>query len=412
METPKRFACTVLGCRTNQYELQATKTQLEALGFVEAAEGERADLCIIHTCAVTEAAESSSRHAIRSLVARHPGARIAVTGCLATRDSEGMRSIEGVTDVIAGKTSEEIVPTLFPDAELRPFGITRFDGHTRVFIKVQDGCNAFCTYCTVPFLRGRSRSRSIEDIVQEATRVVASGHKEIVLTGVNIGDFEGKLSELVAAVDGVPGLKRLRVSSLNPNDVDEPLIDVLTCGQVVCPALHLVLQSGSNTILERMRRQYTREQFLDIVRRLRAKVPDFSFSTDIIVGFPGETTEDFYETLSLVQEVQFTKVHIFPYSERPRTVAARLPDKVSNDVIKERKHMLLETAERAASAIREEYVGRVVEVLTENGGDQIEGMTPQGLPVFISGGIVEPNQLVSVRISKNGSCGLFGEVEP
>ena len=397
MNIQKRYTCSVLGCRTNQYELQAIKTQLEALGFVEARDGESADLCLIHTCAVTEAAESSSRHAIRSLAARHPGARIVVTGCLASRDPNTMRSIEGVTDVIAGKTCEEIVSALFPDEEIRPFGITRFDGHTRAFIKVQDGCNAFCSYCTVPLLRGRSRSRSIENIVAEAKAVVASGHKEIVLTGVNIGDFEGNLAELIAAVDTVPGLRRLRVSSINPNDVDERLIEVITQSPTVCPALHLVAQSGATQVLQKMRRQYSREQFIDIVRRLRDHIPEFAFSTDMIVGFPGEKDEDFEASLSLLKQVKFTKVHIFPYSERPKTRAAFLPEKVPSDVIKERKERLFNLAEETASSLREECVGRVVEVLTERGGDHPEGLTRSGLTVFLPKDSVAPNCLVPVR---------------
>ncbi len=402
----------MLGCRTNQYELQAIKTQLEALGFVEAAVGESAELCLIHTCAVTEAAESSSRHAIRSLASHHPGARVVVTGCLASRDPYTLRSIEGVTDVLAGKSCEEIVSTLFPDEEAGSFSITRFDGHTRAFIKVQDGCNGFCSYCTVPLLRGRSRSRSIQEITEEAKAVVASGHQEIVLTGVNIGDFEGSLSDLIAAVDTVPGLRRLRLSSINPNDIDERLIEIITRSATLCPALHLVAQSGSTQVLQKMRRQYSREQFLDIVRRLRERIPNFAFSTDMIVGFPGESDQDFEESLSLLEEVRFTKVHIFPYSERPKTRASFIPEKVPVELMKERKRKLSELAEKMASSIRDEYVGRTVEVLTEKGADQPEGLTRSGLTVFLPSGSAQPNCLMTVRVTKNSSCGLFGELLP
>ncbi len=412
---PKTFAVATLGCRTNQYEAEAFKNQLEGLGYVSAREGEKADLCIIHTCAVTESAESSSRHAIRSLISRHAGSRVVVTGCLAKKEAAILRQIEGVTDVIISEERETIIQTLFPDAKVRPFAIRRFEGHTRAFVKVQDGCNHFCSYCTVPYLRGPSRSRPMDSILDEVRALVDSGYQEIVLTGVNIGDYVdggNTLSDLILHIDGIRGVKRLRLSSINPNEVDDRLIDIIIHGQSTCPSLHLVLQSGSNRILASMRRLYTRELYLEKVARLRDQCPDCTFSTDVIVGFPGEAEEDFLDTLDIIRRVGFAKVHMFPYSERPQTRAARFSDKVSPAVIKERKAQVLSLADSVAFDLRQPFVGRTMDVLTESGEQDgtIEGLTRNGLPVLISSTSLHPNQCVKVCLHENTSCALLGTV--
>ncbi|NGX58732.1 MAG: Threonylcarbamoyladenosine tRNA methylthiotransferase MtaB, partial [Chlamydiae bacterium] len=210
----KKFKTVVLGCRTNQYEGQAFKDQLEALGYSQASNGEEADICIVNTCTVTASADSHSRHEIRQLVKRNPNAKIIVTGCYAEREPDAIRAIDGVTDVVSNSEKENLVAYLFPEESVPEFSIKNFDAHTRAFVKVQDGCNSFCTYCIIPYVRGRSHSRPIADILEEVHDLVASGYKEIVLTGINIGDFDGgvakgekphTLAELVRLVDEVPG---------------------------------------------------------------------------------------------------------------------------------------------------------------------------------------------------------------
>jgi threonylcarbamoyladenosine tRNA methylthiotransferase MtaB len=327
----KKFKILTLGCRTNQYESQAYNDQLGGMGYTPASEGEIADLCIVNTCTVTESADSHSRHAIRQLVRDHPGAKVVVTGCMAERQPELIREIEGVSHVVSNLDKENLISQLFPEEETPEFSIKNFDAHTRAFVKVQDGCNSFCTYCIIPYVRGRSRSRTLKDILQEIENLVSNGYKEIVLTGINIGDFDGnpsegmpptRLADLVRAVDRIPGLERIRVSSIDPDEIDDDLTDAILNGQKTCHSMHVVLQSGSNIILKRMNRKYTRQVFLETIERLRQAAPDFTVTTDIIVGFPGETDADFDETLDVMRQVQFAKVHMFPYSDRPRTRAA------------------------------------------------------------------------------------------
>jgi threonylcarbamoyladenosine tRNA methylthiotransferase MtaB len=234
-----------------------------------------------------------------------------------------------------------------------------------------------------------------------------------VLTGINIGDFdgEGKLADLVYAVDALKGLKRLRVSSIDPDEVDDALADAILSGKTTCNSMHLVLQSGSNVILKRMNRKYTRQQFFDAVRKLQARDPDFTVTTDIIVGFPGETESDFEETLDVMRQVKFAKVHMFPYSERPRTRAALFPNKVAQDVIQRRKSILLKLAEETSYELRNSYVGRTMSVLTEAlDGTVATGHTTNFLPVLLPNDPIEANSLVEVTFIENSPKGLIGKV--
>ena len=412
MKEPKRYQVATLGCRTNQYETQAFQDQLEALGYVRASGDETADLCIVNTCTVTESADSSSRHEVRRLLRQNPGAKVVATGCYAERDPKAIEMIGEDVLVVPNAEKEDVIQKLFPDVESLPeFSIQRFDAHTRAFVKVQDGCNSYCTYCIIPYVRGRSRSRAVSEVVDEAKRLVAEGYKEIVLTGINIGDFDGggNLAELVRAVDAVEGLKRLRISSIDPDEVDDELADAVLNGKNTCPSMHIVLQSGSNLVLKRMNRKYTRQMFWETVERLKGASPDFTFTTDVIVGFPGEKEVDLEETLDVIRQVQFSKVHMFPYSKRPRTRAALYTDIVPADEMKRRKQLVLRESEKAAFELREGYVGREMEILTEGGDSPISGHTANFLPVILEEQL-EPNQLVQVKLTENCPQGLVGEV--
>lgn len=418
MPMPKTFKIATLGCRTNQYESAAYAEQLRGLGYREAEEGEAPELCIVNTCTVTHGADSASRHEIRALARKYPEAKIVATGCLATRVPEEIATLPGAPRIVLNKHKENLVEELFPEREVPAFKIRAFSGHTRAFVKIQDGCNSFCTYCIIPYVRGRSRSRRMGDIVQEVEALIASGHKEVVLTGVNIGDFDGapepeeapkRLHELVAALDGLAGLKRLRLSSIDPDEVDDALIGALVEGKTTCHSLHLVLQSGSNAILKRMNRKYTRECFLKTVERLRKAHPDFTFSTDVIVGFPGETERDFLETLDVMERVQFNHVHMFPFSPRKRTRAEQYRDPVPLPLIKERKQEVLRRAEAHAFALRERYVGRRMRVLLEGQGEeQLSGHTTNFLTVFVPKQGHRAGDLVDVNIVGNSPLGLQG----
>ncbi len=409
----RKFKLATLGCRTNQYETQGYRDQLLALGFEEAKEGETADYCIINTCTVTEGADRSSRHQIREMIREHPHAKVAVTGCMVEAKPKLNEEIGGIFHVVPNKEKEKLVQYLFPDEEMPEFSIKNFEGHTRAFVKVQDGCNSFCTYCIIPYVRGRSRSKTIAEVVKEVKDLIAAGYQEIVLTGINVGDFDGggenkRLGDLIREVDQLEGLKRLRLSSIDPDEVDDDLADAILNGKTTCPSMHIVLQSGSNVVLKRMNRKYTKQIFLDTCQRLRQASPDFTFTTDVIVGFPGETEGDFNETLEIIEEVGFAKVHMFPYSKRERTRAALYPNQVPQEVITARKREVIRRSEEVAFHLRARYVGRRMAVLTENGDKEHSfGHTDNFLGVSIPASL-QPNQLIEVTLVDNTPAGLVG----
>lgn len=409
----KKFKVVTLGCRTNQYESQGYSDQLRKMGYSPAEEGEVADLCIVNTCTVTDSADSASRHEIRSLLRQNPNAKLAVTGCMAESASDAILSIDPRIQVVPNARKEQLVEEIFPEeTDFPEFQIQTFDGHTRAFVKVQDGCNSFCTYCIIPYVRGRSRSRQIPEIVKEVEGLVSGGYKEVVITGINVGDFDGggKLADLVRAVDRVKGLERLRISSIDPDEIDEDLANAVLQGKTTCPSMHIVLQSGSNVILKRMNRKYTRQIFLETVERMREKCPDFTVTTDIIVGFPGETEGDFEETMDLMEKVQFSKVHMFPYSPRKRTRAALYPNQIPSDVMKKRKALLLQKAEKSAFLLREKFLGRTMPILLENEEKEgwISGHTPNFLRVFIPKNNHKANEIVTVELLENRPDGILG----
>jgi threonylcarbamoyladenosine tRNA methylthiotransferase MtaB len=419
----KKFKIISLGCRTNQYESQAYHDQLVALGYTVAQENEAAEICIVNTCTVTESADRSSRHAVRQLARENQGAKLLVTGCFAERQPQVIEQMEGVTHVVSNQDKEHLLAHLFPHEDLPEFSIQHFEAHTRAFVKVQDGCNSFCTYCIIPYVRGRSHSRTVLDILREIEALIANGYQEVVLTGINIGDFDGgiakgeppvRLAELVRLVDRIPGLERLRISSIDPDEVDDDLADAILNGSKTCPSMHIVLQSGSNVILKRMNRKYTRQIFFETIDRLRAANPDFTFTTDVIVGFPGETEIDFADTLETMRQVKFAKVHMFPYSDRPRTRSALMPNKVSPEVIKARKQEVLRLAEQMSFELRNQFLNRRMQVLTESREDhqptEIMGHTANFLTVLVQSHTLASNQLVTVELVANTPSGLIGRM--
>ncbi|MBN4066843.1 tRNA (N(6)-L-threonylcarbamoyladenosine(37)-C(2))-methylthiotransferase MtaB [Simkania negevensis] len=422
MSDQKTFRIATLGCRTNQYESQGYRTQLESLGLVPAKADESADVCIINTCTVTEAADSDSRHKIRRLVRNNPGSKVVVTGCLAERNPALAEEVEGIDLLVPNKGKEQLIELLYPDIENYPeFIIDQFEGHTRAFIKIQDGCNSFCTYCIIPYVRGRSRSRKVTDILREIEGLVRQGYKEVVITGINVGDFDGgvdkgeapvSLATLIREVDKVDGLERIRLSSIDPDEVDDDLADAVLNGKKTCHSMHIVLQAGSNAILKRMNRKYTRQVFMETVERLREASPRFTFTTDVIVGFPGEMERDFQETIEVMEQVEFAKVHMFPYSDRPRTRANLYTNKVTSAVIKERKQLLLRKAEEVAYRLRERFVGETMRVLTEKTSDNNKtiGHTENFLPVVIKDYSLPSNELITVQLTQNTPEGLVGQL--
>ncbi len=398
----KKFKIETVGCRTNQYESEVYANQLFSLGYSEAKEGEQADLCIVNSCTVTSSADRSSRLQIRRLHRFHPFARLVVTGCLVEREREEIKKMEGVSDLVSNQEKEELLNRVLSE-EIAPFHVTYFSRRTRALVKIQDGCNSFCSYCIIPYVRGRSRSRRVDEIIKEITLLVHNGHKEIVITGVDIGDFKGdqgeRLSDLIRKIDQVEGIGRVRLSSIDPDSVDDELIDAIVMSKSICHSLHLSIQSGSNLQLKRMGRKYSRQQVLDLVARLRERSPDFGLTADLIVGFPGEREVDFQDTLQLLREIRCFKVHIFPFSARAGTVAARMTDSLPCSLIEERRKRLLSEAEAVAYEVRNGYIGKRATLLVESGGRSF-GYTEHGIPLFCSTP-VEENSFLLVECTHN-----------
>jgi threonylcarbamoyladenosine tRNA methylthiotransferase MtaB len=372
----------------NQYESQYVKETLEANGYHEAEPGEAADLCVVNTCTVTREGDAKSRQAVRRLHKKNPGAAIVVMGCYATRDPETVRRLPGVTRIITDK--QQLGEGLREFGVVRlPAGVRRFDGHQRAFVKVQDGCLLNCTYCIIPSVRPVLRSRPAEEIVEEVAGLAAAGYQEIVLTGVHLGHYGIDLSKgqpkaqwqrlwhLVRGLGEVPGDFRIRLSSLEAAEVRDGLVRAIAETPRVVPHLHLCLQSGSDRILARMRRRYRTAGFLARCDQLRRALDQPAFTTDVIIGFPGETDEDFAATCSLVRTVGFCKIHIFSYSPRAGTPAAGYPETVPPQVVAERRERLLEIEKELIADYQGQLVGRRLDVL-------VEGAAP-GRPGWVIG---------------------------
>jgi threonylcarbamoyladenosine tRNA methylthiotransferase MtaB len=398
--TPRTCRLVTLGCKVNQYETQYVKEALEASGYREAAAGQPADLCLVNTCTVTAEADAKGRQLIRRLARANPGAALVVMGCFATRDPAAVARLPGVTRVITDKAR---LPEELRDLGVTawPQGISRFDGHQRAFVKVQDGCLLTCTYCIIPHVRPGLRSRPAEDIAAEVERLVAGGCQEVVLTGVHLGHYGIDLSRgkpparwcrlwhLLERLDRVPGDFRIRLSSLEAAEVRDDLVRVLGRHPRVCPHLHLCLQSGSDGVLARMKRRYRVAGFLERCRRVRAALDQPAFTTDIILGFPGETDEDFEATCRVVRAVGFAKLHVFSFSARAGTPAAGSTDTVHPAVVAERRRRLLEIEREVAHAYCRGLVGRQLDVLVEGADPDrpgfVRGTSCRSVPVAFPG---------------------------
>jgi threonylcarbamoyladenosine tRNA methylthiotransferase MtaB len=388
MKTVKFYT---LGCKVNQYDTQSIRERFFSRGYKEITNGTGAGVCLINTCTVTRAADQKSRSIIRRLSRENPRARIIVTGCL-VKDHEALAGIKGIDYLIDKR--------FFPD------GISDFSGHARAFLKIQDGCDNSCAYCKVPLVRGRSRSRPHDEIIEEARRLACRGFKEIVLTGICLGVFgrdlipKTSLVRLISRLEKIPGLERIRLSSIEAGDVTAGLIRKISRSRKLCPHLHIPIQSGDDGILNKMRRKYSRKDYLDLIKRLRRKIPDIAVTTDIIVGFPGESEENFRNTLNLVKAIRPLKVHIFPYSAREGVESAGYKDEVPVNQVKDRLERLERLNSRFSEDFRKRFKGKKVRVLFENrvagSPDCWEGYTGNYLKVSVKSRRDLRNKLLEV----------------
>lgn len=401
-----------LGCKVNQYETQLVLEALERNGFREAAEDEPADLCVVNTCTVTNNGDSRSRQVIRQLAKANPGTRTLVMGCYATRDPQAVQSLPSVFEVVTDKRE-------LPDILGRhgiydmPTGISRFEGRKRAYVKVQDGCILNCTYCIIPQVRPGLRSRSPEDIEDEVRRLIDNGHQEIVLTGIHVGHFgvdttrgrsglpPFRLHHLFQRLDRISGPWRMRLSSIEAAEIDENFIAAAADCEHLCPQFHPALQSGSNSVLSRMRRRYTADKFLRTIDQMRERLDNPAFTTDVIVGFPGETDAEFEETMETCRQAGFMKIHIFPFSPRRSTPAATFPDQVHGSIREDRMQKLEILERQLARRYYESLVGTDLEVLVEGQLDHrpgwVQGTDRRYVPVEMPGGPDDVSRLVTGR---------------
>ncbi|QDT38509.1 tRNA (N(6)-L-threonylcarbamoyladenosine(37)-C(2))-methylthiotransferase MtaB [Stratiformator vulcanicus] len=399
-----------LGCKVNQYETQLVKEGLLKNGYREAAEHEPADVCIVNTCTVTSTGDSKSRQIIRKLARQNAGTKTVVMGCYATRDPEAVAQLPGVFEVVTDKRE---LPDVFERLGIGdlPRGIDHFDGRKRAYVKVQDGCILKCTYCIIPSVRPGLQSRSAEDIEDEVRRLVDNGHKEIVLAGIHVGHYgvdttrgkSGKppfrLWHLFRRLDRIPGEWRMRLSSIEAVEVNDDFIHAAADCEHLCPQFHPALQSGSETVLRRMRRRYSVERFIEKLDRMREVLGNVAFTTDVIVGFPGETDTEFEETVEACRRSQFMKIHLFPFSARRGTKAATFPDQVAPEVRKARMDYLAEVERDLATEYYRSLVGRPLEVMVEREHESkpgiVRGTDRTYTPVELPGAASDLGEFVS-----------------
>ena len=420
----KKAAYFTLGCKLNFSETSTFGKMLQDLGVTTAQKGEKADICLINTCSVTEVADKKCRQAIHRLVRENPGSFVVVTGCYAQLEADEVAKIEGVSLVLGSNEKANLVQFL-SDAwagkatakafhektkDIKSFAPSCSRGNrTRYFLKVQDGCDYFCTYCTIPYARGFSRNPTIASLVAQAQEAATEGGKEIVLTGVNIGDFGKttgeKFIDLVKALDGVEAISRYRISSLEPDLASDELIEYCAKSRAFMPHFHIPLQSGSNTVLKLMHRHYDRELFADKIHKIKELMPDAFIGVDVMVGCRGETPECFEETYEFLDGLDVTQLHVFPYSERPGTSALNIPYVVSEKDKKLRVKRLLELSDKKTQAFYERHIGEEAEVLFEKAtrGRAMHGFTKNYIRVELSPKDADPaldNQLVKVRLGE------------
>ena len=432
----KKAAYYTLGCKLNFSETSTFGKMLQDLGVTTAQKGEKADICLINTCSVTEVADKKCRQAIHRLVRENPGAFVVVTGCYAQLEADEVAQIEGVSLVLGSNEKANLIqflsdawagnPTSSPSTErggeykarfyrqktkdIKSFAPSCSRGNrTRYFLKVQDGCDYFCTYCTIPYARGFSRNPTIDSLVAQVEEAAREGGKEIVLTGVNIGDFGKstgeKFIDLVKALDGVEAISRYRISSLEPDLATDELIEYCAQSRAFMPHFHIPLQSGSNTVLKLMHRHYDRELFADKIHKIKALMPDAFIGVDVMVGCRGETPECFEETYEFLDGLDVTQLHVFPYSERPGTSALSIPYVVSEKDKKLRVKRLLELSDKKTHAFYERFTGQEAEVLMEKAtrGRAMHGFTKNYIRVELAAKDADPaldNQLVKVRLGE------------
>ncbi len=426
-----KCAVYTLGCKVNQYESRAITQSLERNGFITAAPSEDADVYIINSCTVTAESDRKTRQAVRRFRKNHPDSIIVLTGCMVQAFPESEKDLPEADIIVGNKNSDKIYGLIMQyianphrTVAIEPHKtgdvftgntVSNYTDKTRAVIKIEDGCNRFCSYCIIPYARGRVRSKSLDETAEEARALAGNGFKEIVLVGINLSaygsDISSDLVEAVKTVAGVDGIERVRLGSLEPDHLTPRIIKGLSEISEFCPQFHISLQSGCDKTLKKMNRHYSSIEYEDLCLTLRNTFPDVALTTDVMVGFPGETQSDFEISLDFVKRMKFEKVHVFPYSRRPGTSAANMADQVENAEKQRRAEIMMAECEKIRLEYLKSCIGRVLEIIPEdNHSGEIRGYSANYTPVIINGDC-EPGKPVKVRITGvEGDC-CIGEPE-
>jgi len=422
-----KFITTTLGCKVNQCESESITKSLISSGWTHAGDEPGAGLCIINTCTVTRRASMQSRQAIRQAIRSNPGAVVIVTGCYAETEPDELRKIEGINRIIGNKEKEKIFEIItnetansfsFSSGSECPSGrngfvhapAARSGSRTRGFLKIQDGCDAFCTYCIVPYARGRSRSMPVESVIESINNLREAGYREVVLSGIHLGKYGQDLSPgttltaLLELINDSCIIDRVRLSSIEPNELTPGIIKLAAESGKICRHFHIPLQSGDNRILKKMHRPYSREYFKDLVIRIKESIPDAAIGVDILAGFPGETDEAFHNTYSLIYELPISYLHVFPFSPRKQTPAAEFPEQVSTGIIKARCTQMRRLGTLKKADFYKKAAGTEADILIEEKRDEksglLKGISSNYLSVLVKGEHCIRNRIIKVRIDK------------
>ena len=407
-----KFYIYTLGCKVNAYESEVMKEKLLANGYIY--DEEHPDIVIVNTCSVTNMADNKSKKMVRHFKKLFPKSKIVVAGCSAENKEKENSNMD--IDILIGNVKKSEIVELLKEDNYKYFAHTRklpfedmtinsFTTHNRAFIKIEDGCDNFCSYCIIPFTRGSIRSKDFEKVISEVKTLVEHGHKEIVLTGIHTGSYnsEGKdLTDVIHEISKIDGLERIRISSIEATELNDKFLEELKVNSKICNHLHIPIQSGSNTILKSMKRKYTLDEYEKIIDKVRNVRPNISISTDLIVGFPGESEELFKETLNTLNRIKFSKIHVFPYSKRDGTAAALMPNQIDEAIKKDRSRVVFELSSKFEEEYAIKFIGSEIEVLVETGNI---GTSSNYLKVLLNDNF-KVNSIVKV-IPKEYSDGLL-----
>ncbi len=429
MKKRERVFFFTQGCRLNQAETALLEGQFKTHGFDVVKTTESADIVIINTCTVTEKGDADTRHLVNRIARKNPASRIALVGCQAQVHKETLLKLPNVKWVIGNAHKMKLAATIqdsssspvviAPKMDKTPFTIDSPPGkdlhHTRANLKIQDGCDFYCSFCVIPFARGPARSRVFDDIIKEAEALARFGHKEVVLTGVNIGTYHyqgNTLVDIVRALEQLNGIHRIRISSIEPTTIPENLIDIMSQNGKLCRYLHIPLQSGSHTVLQRMSRKYSRKEYETFTLDIARKIPNIALGTDVIVGFPGETDKEFQETVECLNCLPLAYFHVFSYSERKYARSKKITPKITAEVIKKRSALLRELSDKKRKLYWKTFLGETVPVLFEQKKNGVwTGLTEHYIRVFVKSDALLENLLLPVRLVAIREKGMEGILE-